>query len=309
MIDSSRRYSSPKLTLTRIHSGLRSRRPRPVPTPASAKRPRRRTVVSPLDRLSGAPAPPPREKTLRSSGRTRHATSARVKVAPPQRARRSIGDRVDDFVHRGVDALARERRDGLAANATRHDPVEVPHVGVDVEREAVHRSTAGQSHTDRRNLAGIIGLGVDPHAGIVAQATDVGETEVPEGIDDELLDRADIRDGVGHAASALARHPQHWIADELARPVIGDITAAVRDHELCADLGRFDQDIGAIGANAERVHVRVFEQQQVVGRRSREESVLQLQRVVVVDRPEPTDVQRLDEGALRRALHPNRAFR
>ena len=234
--------------------------------------------------------------------RTRHR-----RATPPRHC--PIDDGVDDFVHRDVDSLACQRRDALASNATGHDPVEVPHIGIDVEREPVHRSTAAQSHTDRGDLAGMIGLGLDPHARKVAQTPDLAEPEIAEDVDHDLLDRANVRNRVGHATTALARHPQHRITDELTGSVVGHISAAVGHHELRAHLRGIDQHVASIGAGTQRVDVRMLEQQQMIGRRPREQAVLQRQRVVVVDRPEPARVQRLDEGTLRRALHPNRAFR
>ena len=53
------------------------------------------------------------------------------------------------------------------------------------------------------------------------------QPEVGQRVDHQLLDRAHVGDGVGHAAPALARHRQDRVADELAGAVVGDVAAAV----------------------------------------------------------------------------------
>ena len=63
-----RNTSSPMFTRGRNHSGLRSVMSSPASTPASARRPNKRT---------GSPGPSPRENRDRSSGRWTHATSCR----------------------------------------------------------------------------------------------------------------------------------------------------------------------------------------------------------------------------------------
>ncbi len=123
--------SGPWSTLGRSHSGLRSPRARPPVTPASARRPSRRTGWG--EAASAAPGAPwsvgcaprpgplPRENADRSSGRWRQATSWRstCAVAPPRRG--EAGDDVDDVAHRHVDALLGQRRDGLVGDPAGHD--------------------------------------------------------------------------------------------------------------------------------------------------------------------------------------------
>ena len=65
-------------------------------------------------------------------------------------------------------------------------------------------------------------------------------------------------------AAALAGHGEDRVADELPGTVVGDVAAAVGAHELGADVGRRHEHVAEVGAHAERVHVRVLEQQQVV---------------------------------------------
>ena len=81
------------------------------------------------------------------------------------------------------------------------------------------------------------------------------------------------------------------IADELAGPVVGDVAAAVGLHELGADRLGVDQHVLGLGPHAERVDVRVLEQQQVVARSARAEGALQSVGVPVADAPEPADVE------------------
>ena len=55
---------------------------------------------------------------------------------------------VDDLAHGDVDALGGERGHALVGDAAGHDVTEHRHVGIDVEREAVHGAAAGQLHPD-----------------------------------------------------------------------------------------------------------------------------------------------------------------
>ena len=135
---------------------------------------------------------------------------------------------------------AAERRDRLVADAARHDVVEVRQVGIDVEGEAVHRAAAAQAHADGRDLRGP----VDPHARVAVEPGRTGEPEVGQRVDQHLLDRAHVGDGVGHAAAPLAGHRQDRVADELARPVVGDVAAAVGADQLGADASGVDQHVG-----------------------------------------------------------------
>ena len=81
----------------------------------------------------------------------------------------------------------------------------------------------------------------------------------------QLLDRAHVGDGVGHAAAPLAGHGEDRVADELAGPVVGDVAAPVGAHQLGADRRRVGTStLAEVGPGAERVDVRVLEQQQVV---------------------------------------------
>ena len=100
----SARTSSPWCTLGRSQSGFRVEIANPPTTPASASRPLRWCVTS----RTGAPAPPPREKADRSSGRWRQATSWRSATPPPQaaEARAATASAACAQVHR--DSLGRQ---------------------------------------------------------------------------------------------------------------------------------------------------------------------------------------------------------
>ena len=150
------------------------------------------------------------------------------------------GDDVDDALDRHVDALLGERRHGSVADAARHDVLaHVRQIGGDVERETVHRAAAGQANADRRDLARVRPFGVDPHAGILGEATDAAQAELAQRIDEQLLDSVDV---VGRTERVVDR--QDRIADELTRPVIRDVAAPLDGDEVGADRGRVAQQVG-----------------------------------------------------------------
>ena len=138
-----------------------------------------------------SPGPAPRENGTRSSGRWYQATSWRsIDPRPPTRPGEP-GDDVDDLLHRHVDALLGQRRHRPVADAAGDDVLaHVRHVGGDVEGEAVHRAPAGEAHADRRDLARVGAVGVDPDAGILAQPAGTGQAELGEGVDQQRLDAA-----------------------------------------------------------------------------------------------------------------------
>ena len=176
--------------------------------------------------------------------------------APPS-LHGSRDDRVDDGAHVGGDAFGRQRGDRLVGDAARDDVVEEREIGIDVEREPVHRAPAAQLHADRRDLAVL-----DPHARIPVEASGAAHAEIGERVDQQLLDGAHVRDRVGHAAAALPRHGEDRIADELAGAVIRDVATSIGAHELGAHVRGRHEHVAHVGAHAERVDVRMLEQQQ-----------------------------------------------
>ena len=208
----------------------------------------------------GAPAPSPRENALEVVRRL----VPRDVLALDRRGSRAcsaiaVDDRVGD---RRASAAAvaeelRHRRDAPVADAARDDVVEHREVGIDVEREAVTRAHRRDLHADRGDL-----LVADPHAGEPVLAVRV-DAEAGERVDQRGFEPADVRDDVGRAVAPL-RQRDDRVADELAGPVVRDVAAAVGVHELRADARRRHEHVRGIGARAERVDVRVLEQQQVV---------------------------------------------
>jgi hypothetical protein len=72
---------------------------------------------------------------------------------------------------------------------------------------------------------------VDPYSCIALESPSSHDSEVAEGFDQELFDREDM---VGGSDSIVEF--ENWIADELPRTVVGDVTAALDSHEFRADF-------------------------------------------------------------------------
>jgi len=79
--------------------------------------------------------------------------------------------------------------------------------------------------------------------------------------------------------------------------VVGDVAASVRPHELGAHRGRGHEDVAEIGPHAERVDVRVLEQQEVLVATPFVEGALQLVGLAERNATEPADVQRRQSSA------------
>ena len=74
--------------------------------------------------------------------------------------------------------------------------------------------------------------------------------------------------------------------------MVGHVAAPVGPLELGADRDGVDQQVGRVGPQAERVHVRVLEQQEVVVGRPVAEAPLEDERVAVADGAQPPHPQR-----------------
>ena len=207
-----------------------------------------------------------------------------------------LGHAVDDLAHRHIDALGGQRRDPELGDAARDHPVEEREVGVDVEGEAVHGAAAAQPDADGGDLAGIGAVGAHPDARVGVEAADVCEPEVAAHVDDQRLDRADVVEGVGHAAAPLARQVQQRIADELPRTVEGDVAAPVGPFEVGADLTGGRQEVLGGRPDAECVDGMVLEQQQVVVGALGEDPLLEGEGVPVADPAQPADPERPAPG-------------
>lgn len=88
----------------------------------------------------------------------------------------------------------------------------------------------------------------------------------------------------------MAGNGHHGIPDQLARAVIGDISAPIDRLDLGSAGERRTQQVGAIGAHTERVHVVVLLQEQPVVRTAHE-GPLQRVGVVVAGTAQPANPQ------------------
>ena len=155
--------SGPWWTFGRSQSGLRVEICSPPTTPTWASRSLRCCDAS----RTTAPGPAPREKADRSSGRCRQATSCRSTVPPPHASAARAATASTASRDRDVDAL-RPQATSPALSAMPQGTMwpNIDEVGRDVEGEAVHRATPAEAHADGGDLAGVLALGVDPHAGV-----------------------------------------------------------------------------------------------------------------------------------------------
>ena len=93
------------------------------------------------------------------------------------------------------------------------------------------------------------------------------------------------------ARGQVVGHRDDRVRHELAGAVVRHVAAAVGALERGADLRRVDEDVAVVGVRAERVHVRVLQQQEVVVLGLTGQRVLQHRGLVVRDRPEGPDAQ------------------
>ena len=123
--------------------------------------------------------------------------------------------------------------------------------------------------------------------GYSPDAGGAGQAEVGQRVDHHLLEAVHV----GRSRGRVVGHGDDRVGHQLARAVIGDVAAAVGPLEHGPDRGRVDEHVTVIGVRAERVGVRVLEDEQVVVVRPRGQGVLQLVGLVVRDRPERADTQ------------------
>ena len=216
------------------------------------------------------------------AGRRRHVVA--LDRAPSLCGPRDDG--VDDLAHGHVDSLRRERRHLPVVDATRHDVPEHREVGVDVQREAVHRAAACEPHTDGADLARRARSVEDPHPGIALGAARMRQAEIGEDVDHELLHAMHVaRRGVGAHG-----HTEDRVADQLAGAVVRHVATAIGLDQLGPHRRGRHEHMVERGAHAERVDVRVLEEEQVVVR-VLEQGVLERVRVAVAHASEPARVQ------------------
>ena len=198
----SARTSGPWWTFGRSQSGLRVEICSPPMTPAWASRSLRCCDAS----RTTAPGPAPRQKAERSSGRCRQATSWRSTVPPPQASAAARRDRVDHLLHRDVEPFRLQRRHRpcrrcRTARCGRTSPrsVETLRAKPCIVRPRLRRTPIAAI------LRGWLALGVDPDAGVLAQPAAAGQAEVGQRVDQHLLDRPHVGDGVGQPAEPVPR--------------------------------------------------------------------------------------------------------
>ena len=115
-----------------------------------------------------------------------------------------------------------------------------------------------------------------------------GESEVAEGVDDQLLDGVDVA-GNGVVAHG---HRDDRVADQLARAVVGDVAAPIRLDQFGAELGRIHQHVAELGAQSHGVDGVVLQQQQpVIAAAGLGQRPLEGEGVGVTDPTQPTNPQ------------------
>lgn len=138
-------------------------------------------------------------------------------------------------------------------------------------------------HTDGGDLAVL-----DPDAGRAGQ-TAGRQTELSQGVDEDLLEAAHIGDDVPPPVPQI----ENRVAHHLPRTVIGDVAAAVGFEKL--DTGALEhlrarQQVLAPPVAAHGDHVRVLEQEQLVGDRAKlaasDQLGLQVERLTVAETPQ-----------------------
>ena len=160
----------------------------------------------------------------------------------------------------------------------------------------MHRAPARDAHPDRADLARVVATDVYPHAGVPRQPAGGGNPELGERVDHQLFDVGDVGDGVGRARSAtvFGGQRQDRVTDQLSRTVIGDVATSIHADEFRSDMCWVDENIGAqIGTRAVGEHVRMLEQQQMVGGAVAEQRLLDGEHLAVRHATEPAHMQRL----------------
>ena len=131
-------------------------------------------------------------------------------------------------------------------------------VGGDIEGEAVHGHPA--FHVDSYRSYLILGY---PNAGF-SVSSDTGNAEAFEGDNQDFFQLPEVFAQV----RAVSSEVHDGVADDLARAMVGDVSAAVGVEELDAMVGEFrfrDQDVIEIPGAAEGDDGWVFEEQKGIG--------------------------------------------
>lgn len=158
----------------------------------------------------------------------------------------------------GVAEKLAEGSDGLVGDAARDDVLEVGHVGVDVEGEAM----AGDPMVETDPDGGDLGSS-HPDAGVSGEAFTL-ETVVGEDADDHFFEGAQVP---AHGALPLGE-VEDGVGDELSGAVAGDIAAAVGLDDLDAAPGIFfagQKEVFGVGGASESDDWGVFEEEEGIG--------------------------------------------
>ena len=151
----------------------------------------------------------------------------------------------------------------------------------------MHRAPPRQAHADGGDLARLVTVVVDPHPGVLGQATG-HDAELGEYVDQQRLDRVDVLErtlGVGQR--------QDRVADELPGTVVGDVASAPDGDEVGADrLWVAAQVVRQVGVASVGEDVVVLEQQHVLLVSVFEQRLLDGERLAVRHTAEPADAKR-----------------
>ena len=184
--------------------------------------------------------------------------------------------------------LAGQAGDLLVADAARDHLVEPGQRGVHVHGQAMGGHAASHPHADGGQLA----LIDDPDSGQGLDAAG-GHAEGGGGLDDGRLQAADVAAQVERVAQL-----DDGVGDQLARPVEGDVAAAIDAHEFGAKVAQAigtGQQVRLIAAATDGVDREVLEQQQPVADSAAAplvgQLVLQLPGRPIGDGPQPLDGQ------------------
>ena len=191
-------------------------------------------------------------------------------LTPAERRQLSLGLAVAEHGfevrHELIDGLLQRDLSAYQIGQVRHlsigDPtwvhhLEVIHVRVEIEGEAVHCHPAGDPDPNGGNLALF-----DPNPGqtILSPTPNV---EFGQGPDQNFFETPDVRHYLLWIVEGKNRIP-----DELAGAVESDIAAPVDVVDLCRQLGPIDQQVRGVAVSSDGENGRVLEQQQVVVRRA-----------------------------------------
>ena len=111
----------------------------------------------------------------------------------------------------------------------------------------------------RTPMAHSLRRAVDPHARVAGEAAGAGQAEVGAHVDHQLLDAVDV----GGRGAGRVGPGQDRVADELARPVVGDVAAPVGADQGRAEVVGVGEDVVERPPQAEGEDVRVLEEEQV----------------------------------------------